>query len=222
MLDSKTEIKKVWRIISATDPCILELRAIWPTGLPSSRPTLVKHFKSTDYNSLDECKANFESTALELNHVGYNIYAVMNPIALNFSGKAVSDKDIIHRAVLLIDIDRTGSKSAPATDSEIHNARCLAEEVLDFMDSQNWPSPIQVLSGNGYHLYYPIPGVPNVAKATNFIKELLQYLHESYSNDIVEIDTTVFNASRITKVVGTIARKGIESSERPYRMARVL
>jgi hypothetical protein len=31
----------------------------------------------------------------------------------------------------------------------------------------------------------------------------------------------VFNASRITKVVGTVARKGLESEDRPYRMARV-
>ena len=222
MHESKTEIKKMWQIISATAPCILELRAIWPNGLPLRRPTLVKHFKSADYTSLDECKANFENIALELNHIGYNVYAVMNPISLSFTGKAVSDKDIIHREVLLIDIDRTGTKSAPATDHEILEARCLADDIHDFMASQNWPTPVRVLSGNVYHLYYPVPGLPNAVKATLFIKDLLLFLHENYSNDIVEIDTTVFNASRITKVVGTIARKGLESDGRPYRMARVL
>jgi len=38
----------------------------------------------------------------------------------------------------------------------------------------------------------------------------------------MSIQELVFNASRITKVVGTIARKGPESEGRPYRMARVL
>ena len=222
MLESKIEIKKTWQIVVATEPCILELRAIWPTGVPLRRPTLIKHFKSKDYKSLDDCKAIFESTALELNNVGYNIYIVMNPISLDFKGNAASDADISHREVLLIDIDRTGTKVEPATDNEILEASQLAEGVNDYMEWQHWPNPIRVLSGNGVHLYYPIPGVPNVPRSNKFIKELLADLSENFSNDIVEIDTTVFNASRITKVVGTIARKGLESDWRPYRMARVL
>ena len=51
---------------------------------------------------------------------------------------------------------------------------------------------------------------------------LLKNLATEFDNDTVKIDTTVFNASRITKVVGTFARKGLESEGRPYRMARVI
>ena len=47
-------------------------------------------------------------------------------------------------------------------------------------------------------------------------------LANKFDNEIVKIDTVVYNASRITKVVGTIARKGLESEGRPYRMARVI
>jgi hypothetical protein len=47
-------------------------------------------------------------------------------------------------------------------------------------------------------------------------------LADKFDNNIVKVDTSVFNASRITKVVGTIARKGIESEGRPYRKACML
>jgi len=54
------------------------------------------------------------------------------------------------------------------------------------------------------------------------VQSLLKQLAAEFDNATVKIDTTVFNASRITKVVGTIARKGMESQGRPYRMAQVL
>ena len=43
-----------------------------------------------------------------------------------------------------------------------------------------------------------------------------------FSDDCVEIDTSVFNASRITKLYGTITRKGADTEERPHRQSRIL
>jgi len=43
-----------------------------------------------------------------------------------------------------------------------------------------------------------------------------------FDNDEAKIDRVVYNASRITKIPGTIMRKGIESDGRPFRMSRVL
>ena len=78
------------------------------------------------------------------------------------------------------------------------------------------------MSGNGHHLYYKLSKTPNTPEAKNYIQQLLLKLANTFDNEIVKIDTVVYNASRITKVVGTIARKGLESEGRPYRMARVL
>ena len=70
--------------------------------------------------------------------------------------------------------------------------------------------------------YYVLPLCANDKSSKNYVQSLLKALATQFDNSTVQIDTTVFNASRITKVVGTIARKGPESEGRPYRMARVI
>ena len=122
----------------------------------------------------------------------------------------------------MIDIDRVEKKTEPATDEEVDAAGALADEVMAYLEQLDWPKPIRVMSGNGHHLYYKLPETPNSPEAKKCIQQLLLKLADKFNNESVKIDTVVFNASRITKVVGTIARKGFESEGRPYRMARVL
>ena len=93
---------------------------------------------------------------------------------------------------------------------------------MSYLEANEWPDPIRVMSGNGHHLYYVLPEVANDDGAKHYVQSLLKSLAAEFDNDTVKIDTTVFNASRITKVVGTVARKGLESEGRPYRMARVI
>jgi hypothetical protein len=67
-----------------------------------------------------------------------------------------------------------------------------------------------------------LPEVANDDESKQYVQRLLKTLASEFDNETVKIDTTVFNASRITKVVGTVARKGLELEGRPYRMARVI
>jgi len=221
-MDSNSEIKKMWLINAPNVTSVLELRAIWPAGVLPKMPAITRHFRLTDYPSIDACVVAFEVTALKLNEDGFNIYIVMNPIDLNFQGAAVKDSDITCRKLLLIDIDRVENKTEPATNEEVAAAGVLAEEVMAYLEQLDWPKPIRVMSGNGHHLYYKLPDTPNTPEAKSQIQQLLLKLANTFDNEIVKIDTVVYNASRITKVVGTIARKGLESEGRPYRMARVL
>jgi hypothetical protein len=54
---------------------------------------------------------------------------------------------------------------------------------------------------------------------------MLQALAAKYDTPTVKVDTSVFNAGRITQVPGSVARKGLEVEdpndleERRYRMA---
>jgi hypothetical protein len=146
----------------------------------------------------------------------------MNPINPTFTGSAVKDEDINYRDLLLIDIDRVEKKQEPATDLEVDAAKQLADTVMAYLATNQWPAPIRVMSGNGHHLYYVMPEFANDDESKQYVKNLLRNLAAEFDNEIVKIDTTVFNASRITKVVGTVARKGPESEGRPYRMARVV
>jgi hypothetical protein len=222
MSDAHTEIKKLWGILAVGQDSVLELRAIPPRGLPKELQPRVKHFRAARYPSVDSCKAAFEQEALTLNQDGYNVYTVMNPIRSDFSGPgAAKDPDIRYRDLLLIDIDRVGDTSVPADQAELDAAYRLALAVKTDMAKRGWPQPFMVMRGNGYHLYYVLHGVGNTPEAEAMVRGTLTGLAAAFDNDVVGIDTTVFNASRITKVPGTIMRKGAATEDRPHRMAVV-
>ena len=220
---NRDELKNIWLFIACGEGAILEIRALWPKGISGKKPSKIKHFKTANYESVDQCKIAFEDAVLELNEEGYNIYTVMNPIREDFLciGGA-KDADIRYRDLLLIDIDRSGNTSAPANQTELDAANTLANEIRSYLTDREWPEPITVLSGNGYHLYYILNELPNNEIFDELVCRTLNNLATKFNNSIVSVDTTVYNASRITKVPGTIMRKGDESFDRPYRMAVVL
>lgn len=214
-LNQSEEIKNLWRIKAVDPESIVELRAI------KGREIITKLFNGRNYESVDELRLAIEHEALGLNAQGFNIYIVMNPINDSFTGHSASDKDIAYRDLLLIDIDRHDTKN-PANEVELEAAKFIAGKIIDYLSNGGWDDPIKVMSGNGYHLYYILDNVANSEENKIAIKDFLKGLATKFDNNIVKVDTCVFNASRITKVVGTIARKGEESAERPYRIARFL
>ncbi len=219
---SHLEIQKMWRIFRCGPNSILELRALWPKGLTNKKRPINRHYPVNAFPSLDACKAAFEADALRLNAEGYNIYTLLNPLKPTFSGtSAATNQDIECRALLLIDIDRVGETKEPATDTEVEHAKTLAMEILEHMADRGWPDPVVMMSGNGYHLYYSLDDWPNDIESENSIKDVLLELGNEFDTNFVGVDRVVYNAARITKVPGTIMRKGEESVGRPYRMAEV-
>lgn len=210
------EIKNLWQIKVVNPNSILEMRAI------NGKESIIKTFKSASYKNTDDLRQAFEDEAIKLNQLGYNIYIVMNPIKESFTGYSASDEDIQYRDLLLIDIDRAQKASEPADQAELDEALALANDITKYLKSQGWDEPIQMMSGNGYHLYYILNQLPNDVHHKNLVTEALRELADRFNNSVVKVDTVVFNASRITKVPGTIAYKGIATQTRPYRMARVV
>ena len=47
MSEQKTEIKKLWHILGTNNSSVLELRAIWPSGIQPIKPPLTVHFRAT-------------------------------------------------------------------------------------------------------------------------------------------------------------------------------
>jgi hypothetical protein len=221
------EISKMWRIFQIGQDNPISLRALSPPGAPNKLLPRNITFTSFKYPNVSDRQLAFEQKALLLNAQGYNSYAVMNRISPSFNGDeenghAVCDKDISCRKLLLIDLDRAGPTAGPAADAEISEARGVAGLILDHLESEHGVIPIRVMSGNGVHLYLPLEDVPNDNQAKVFCKGLLQRLAKRFNSEAIKVDTTVFNAARITKVPGTIARKGLQTETRPYRMALVL
>jgi hypothetical protein len=199
---------------------VLELRGIKP-GLPARTKT-ISWQEFPEEVSLQPMFDNFTDTALEWDAAGYNVYGIFNGIAERFSGPNVTDKDIEARRYILIDIDRAERADCPASDAEVQRAIDLSHNIRRFMSGFGWIEPLVVMSGNGVHLYYYLSYMPHTPELTGKIRELLQLLGDKFDNAHVKVDRGVFNASRITKVIGTTAKKGIESPGRPYRKVRIL
>lgn len=209
-----TELSNLWRLIDPRSS-VIELRAI---SEGRSRSIL---FPLRDYATKESRQEEVEQVAQRLNEGGMNIYVVMNTIRDDFCSGSAKDTDIERRDWLLIDIDRAESAKCPATDEEIRAAEDLADQVVEFMTRKGWSEPLRVMSGNGCHLYYRLNALPNDTQSKDLLRSLINGLGDKFDNNVVKIDRSVFNASRITKVVGTRAYKGQSTKDRPYRIARL-
>ena len=149
-------------------------------------------------------------------------YFTLNPLKPDLE-KTARDVDVLSRHWLLIDIDavRAVAGDQNATDAEKQSAIELGYAVRDFLAGLGWPSPIAIDSGNGCHLLYRI-GLPNDDASEHLVKALLIELARRFDTDAAKVDTKVFNASRISKLPGTVVRKAPATAERPHRVARLI
>lgn len=134
------------------------------------------------------------------------------------------DQHIWHRCWLLIDIDPVRPSGIMATDAERDAAVVVAEDVRDWlMSSHGWGEPIEVDSGNGGYLLFPID-LPNDDEFRELVSQTLKAIAQHCDTPQAEIDTTVSNASRIMRIPGTTNRKGDDARAigRPWRVASLL
>lgn len=220
MTSAAEEMPRMWSIFPVGERNPLSLRAIPPKHLRGR--VINQVFTPSEFPEVEARKKAFEAEALRLNEAGYNVYIVMNPIRPDFRGGAVRDSDIESRTLLLIDLDRAVKADAPATDAEIAEAARLGDDVAAYLKACGLDAPVRVMSGNGIHLYYRLDNLPADDSSKELVGQLLRSLAAKFNNASTHVDTSVFNASRITKVPGTVAMKGVEAEDRPYRMARVL
>lgn len=214
--------QEMWSLFSDQVPFTLEVRSIWPKGIAAAGPTLSRCFDTSQYKTLTALKKAVEQYVSQMNQRGYNMYATLNPLKSGIgTNQAASDDDVECRRRLLIDIDRDHDKEHPAEQQEIEAARSLGDQIEKHFDAQGWPTPVRIMSGNGHHLVYPLNDLPNNKEVTNAIRELLHNLKLKFSGSGLSVDTAVSNASRVTKLPGTLARRGTETETRIYRVARI-
>ena len=124
------------------------------------------------------------------------------------SGEGISDNEIAEYRWLLIDLDpERNPKDISSSDEEKVAAWDKAQEIKAFLKKEGFLDPVFCDSGNGYHLLYRISLV-NSKENTTLLKNVLDGLSQRFSNDVVKVDRKVFNAARIVKFYGTVARKG--------------
>ena len=140
-------------------------------------------------------------------------------LSVNAKMKTTGDKEIERIKWILIDADPVRAAGVSATDAEKKASYEIIGKVAKYLSDIGFSEPVFCDSGNGYHLLYRV----NLAvSSSEDVKKFLQALDVMFSDGRVEIDTSVFNPSRITKVYGTVARKGANTEERPWRSSRIL
>ena len=128
---------------------------------------------------------------------------------------------MIRRRWLLIDCDPVRPSGISSSDQEHGRAIATACGIWDDLRSIGWPDPVVCDSGNGAHLLYRLD-LANTPAVTQSIKATLAGIAQHSAPDDVAVDVNVYNASRITKLYGTITRKGDHTQERPHRRSRIL
>ena len=178
-----------------------------------------------DYGHIDSVPnaiANFKTYA--------GVYVTLNPADPALQARAnnrfrkaksratTSDKNILQRRWLLVDIDPARPAGISATEQERSLAFDKAGEIIDGLSSMGFASPIVVNSGNGTQLLYRV-NLP--ADDGGLIQRCLQALLPC-STEAVHIDISVHNAARISRLPGTWNRKGDSTESRPHRLAEIL
>ena len=215
-------VAEIWVLFPETDGLVIEIRAIWPKGIESMRGVRSRCFDLKSYPNLLAFRSAVELHVVEMNKQGFNLYATLNPLRSGLGPThTAKDDDVVCRRRLLIDIDRDSDKDHPASDAEIEAAGDVASDINAHLQAQGWASPIQLMSGNGWHLVYPLADLPSSPEVTALIKDYLVALKSIFSRNGFSIDTTVSNTSRVTKLPGTFVRRGTETKDRPYRIARI-
>lgn len=132
-----------------------------------------------------------------------------------------SDIDIEGRFFILLDFDPCRPAGVGSTDEELEWAHQKALTVFRYLKDQGFSQPIVTQSGNGWHLYYKVQ-LSKSHENTKLVERFLKAIAMMFSDEQVEIDTSVHNLSRITKLVGTYAKKGSNTEERPWRLSKVV
>jgi hypothetical protein len=155
---------------------------------------------------------------------GYQgVYITLNPLCSALltcsEGYSAKDSDVLRRKWLLVDVDCKGKGKQSATDAEKQVCHRLILQIRADLRGRGWPAPILIDSGNGYHLLYRID-LP--AADGGLVQGVLWGLKGIYDSPEVQVDETVYNPSRISKLPYTLTCKGQNTPDRPHRLSQVL
>lgn len=178
-----------------------------------------------ELKSLDACKPVGIYTTL--NPVQPELLARAKDRLANQKNSATKDENILRRRWLFLDIDPVRPAGISATDAEMQAALNLAGDIkAELVGDYNWPLPgIEGMSGNGAYLFWRVD-LPNDDDSRKMMEELLARFALHFNTPSATVDTSVYNASRICKVLGTTARKGDDLrgvagiEDRPHRQSR--
>ena len=135
---------------------------------------------------------------------------------------ATADKDILCIRWLPIDLDPVRPSGISSTDEELKYSIDTRKRIYEYVKTKfKGHPPILAVSGNGAHLIYKLPDLPNTEETTHKIRNALAAIAQEFTDKKVLVDQSVFNPARIWKLYGTTGRKGDHIKERPHRKSYI-
>ncbi|MBI3863737.1 MAG: AAA family ATPase [Planctomycetia bacterium] len=140
-------------------------------------------------------------------------------------GKTTSDNEIVVRRWLPLDIDPARPVvGIPATQEEYERAAVVREKLYEWLRGFGLPEMIEADSGNGVLLLLPVD-LPNDDESKELCRRFLlaceQHREKLNWGEGAKIDCSMFNAARVSRLMGLKNRKGDNTPERPHRCSRV-
>lgn len=124
-----------------------------------------------------------------------NIYVGINERTIGGN----KDNDVKKITCIGHDIDAHDGKK-----ESIEKSKNVAELIRNDLLKNGYKEPLVLCSGRGYWVLHRIDGIDNTYENVKRIKEFGRSLKEKYEIDGIELDSTVYNPSRIARVPGTI------------------
>lgn len=210
------EVRRFLELMHPNDDALLEVRIM------EQNKSFSGYFKNKELLIEKLKKFNSQSNVyFVLNSINDACYSRSQMDKIVFSKTTTTDANIINREWLFIDIDAKRPSDVSSNEAELKNAIELARKIFKYLRNFGFYEPIVCMSGNGAYLLYKID-LENTQENTELIKKCLQSLDMLFSNETADVDTTVFNPARIAKIIGTTARKGSNTEDRPHRLSKIL
>lgn len=137
------------------------------------------------------------------------------------NAKTTSDSEIVGRKWLMIDLDPKRTAGISSSNEELEFARRKAHDVFRFLRDNGFNDPVVCMSGNGYHLMYPCR-IAASDETDKLVERFINALAMLFTDEKVDVDKQCKNKARLSKVYGTVAKKGSNSPERPWRTSRII
>ena len=217
------QIRTWWKVFNkANKPTEIRLLGKSPySGYFCDVETLIKALKPLLSDLNTQYYGNMQAY-FTLNEINEDLYSREQRDQFVKKPKATTtDGDIVRRKFVMIDLDPTRAAGISASDEEFEKAHLKAVAVYRYLIKSGFKEPMITTSGNGYHIYIPCD-MPNDDEHTDLVKRFLQGLSKMFTDSNVEIDEKVYNAARIDKLIGTWAKKGSDSKDRKWRLAKFI
>ena len=217
------DIEKVKESIEILKPgnTLYEIRILIGSG--KRKQTISGYFRGTKnleaaFKTVDLRRAN---VFYSLNEIDEGCYSREQHEKFVLVDSTTSDTEILRYKYLLVDVDPKRPSGISSTDEELGAAKVTAGRIKEYLANMGFSKPVEALSGNGCHLLYAID-LPNNDENEKLLKQCLYALDATFNNEKIDIDKSVFNPSRVSKLYGSVARKGANTKERPHRISQIL